>query len=121
MDISTLNQIIETSGLILSPLIAIVLAYIFSKKLIRTKSNVQREINYLKGALFLYEVILSYKKEVQINNKSSLYNTFRNEAESALGYKPDEIFSPSSIRKRLSELGELSTDIDNAIEKVKKI
>jgi hypothetical protein len=121
MDVSTINQLIDTAGLFFSPIVAISLAYILSKRLIRTKSNVQREIDYLKGALFLYEVINRYKEELKRDGKGSNYIKFRESEEKTLGYKPEEICRPAAIRKRLSELGELSENIDSVISKVEKI
>jgi len=116
MDTSTINQIISTTGLIVGPVITIFITYFLVNKLIKRKSKIQNEIDYIKQILFLYTVIDKYKQFVKTTNKTSQYNKIREEAEKELGYSPLKEIIPSKLKPRLSELGVMSEKIGKTIK-----
>ena len=83
LDISTINQLISTGGLIF---IAIFISLFYSR-IYKKKVKFRKEIVYLKDIIYLKKVIDKYKAENLANNVNQNYITYRSEVAEELGYK----------------------------------
>jgi len=119
MDVSTVNQIIETSGIIIASIVTASVVYYFLNKLLTKKYKNDREIELLKTILFLRQVIEKYKEKTKEDDDSSQYNNIRKMVKNELSFEPTSISEPAGIKKRLAELDELSEKLDNVIDGIK--
>ncbi len=114
METSTLNQLIESSTLI----IIATLGVIFYWKANRIRTSLAREAKLLKDCVFYRQVIDIYahsaKEEVDFPSHSDIRAT----AEHALGYKPSTFSQPTQIKSRLESLAEKDKRIQDFIEKI---
>jgi len=120
MDTSTLNQLIQTSGLIFIPIISLSLAYIYANKLIKHKSDLDREIKLSEDLLFYHAVIEKYETLAKHHEDATLRRTYREEVFNEIGYTPSHYSQPSKLKKRLSEMGKTDKKFERAINKVHK-
>jgi hypothetical protein len=125
METTTVDQIINSSGLILAPVLTILLGYFLANKLIKRKSKVEVEIELLKSILFFRGVIEKYKSLIIETGKdgkslytTNQYNKCRNEVQKELDYEPNYLSKPSEIRTRLARLGALSKELEKLIQKI---
>ncbi|MDA3850373.1 MAG: hypothetical protein PF447_03795 [Spirochaetaceae bacterium] len=117
MDTTTINQIIETGGLLLLGLFGF-LAYRIT---IKRKNLVDREIKLLRDCLFYRAVISEYKEELSSHTgENNRYNTFRKSVEADLGYSNSGLSEPAAVCTRLDELKELSQDMSRVADSLKK-
>lgn len=115
METSTINQIIETAGLLLT---AVVVLYFYFKA-IKFRNIVHREIALLKDCFFYRKVIEKYKEHVAEDKGSSYSNTFRQEVNNEYGIKPSRFSEPNMILSRLEELQDKDETISEFLEKIK--
>jgi len=116
MDITTLNQVIQTGGLIFIPIITLTLAYIYVNKLIKHKHDLDREIKLSKDLLFYHAVINLAK----LHEDATLKKTYRDEVFNEIGYKPSQHSQPAKLKKRLDEMNKIERKFDGAIKKIEK-
>lgn len=121
MNVDIVKQIIETFGLIVSPLLAIGMTYYFARKILKCKDNTDKEIRLLKDALYYRSLIEKYKNKIEGYDNKNYYNTFRNEVDSELGYASSPDSTPSQIEKRLDNLHELNDKLAIYLSKFKSI
>jgi len=120
METSTLNQIIQTSGLIIIPIITITLAYLYASKFIKHKSDLEREIKLSQDLLFYHAVIEKYEGLAKHHEDATLRRTYREEVFNEIGYKPSTFSQPSKLKKRLADMGKTDQKLDKAISKIQK-
>ncbi len=120
MDTSTLNQLIQTGGLIFTPVIALSLAYLYANRFIKHKSDLDREIKLSEDLLFYHAVIQKYEELAKLHENATLKRTYREEVFHEVGYKPSPFSQPSKLKKRLEEMGKTDKKLSQAIEKIKK-
>ena len=120
METTTINQIIETMGIIVSPILTIWIAYFFSKKLLKFKDNITREISLSKDIIYFQTIIQLYKEKTLETEKTNQYNTFRKKAKEILEYEQSYFSKPSVIKKRLEYLDELNEKVKKNIDKITK-
>ncbi len=118
MHTEVIRQIIETFGVIISPLLAIGMAYYFAKKLLDCKDNTNREIKLLEDALYYRSLIEKYKDKIAGHENKNYYHTFRSEVDADLGYTSSQYTTPSQIDSRLKYLNKIKDDIDKSLSKI---
>jgi hypothetical protein len=115
METSTINQIIETSGLLVTAGVVL----IFYLKAIKFRSTVHREIALLKDCYFYRAVIERYKNLVLEDKGSSHINILSEEVENEYGFKHSRFSQPKMITNRLKELQNKDETITEFLEKIK--
>ena len=100
LEISTINQLISTGGLIF---IALFVTFFYSR-IYKRKIKLKKEIIYLKDIIYLKKVIDKYKAENLANNVNQNYITYRTEVAEELGYKASRQSDYSKIKERLEVL-----------------
>ncbi len=120
MDTTTLNQLIQTAGLLLAPIITLSLAYIYANRFIRHKNDLNREIRLSQDLLFYHAVIQKYEELAKHHENATLKHTYREEVFHEIGYKPSEYSQPSRLKNRLEKMGQTDEKLNKAIEKIKK-
>jgi len=120
METTTLNQIIQTSGLILIPIISLTLAYLYASKFIKHKSDLDREIKLSEDLLFFHALIEKYEDLAKHHEEQTMRRTYREEVFNEIGYKPSHHSQPSKLKKRLNEMGKTEKKFDKAITKLQK-
>lgn len=101
MEVTTLNQVIQTGGLIIIPIITLSLAYIYANKFIKHKSDLDREMKLSQDLLFYHAVIEKYENLAKLHEDATLRKTYRNEVFNEIGYKPSAHSQPVKLKKRL--------------------
>jgi hypothetical protein len=114
MDITIINQLIETFGILFIP----VITYFFANKFIKCRENVKREIALSKDILFFRLLLEKYKDKIREHEDKNYYNTFRSEVSEEMNYKQSRNSEKAIIEKRLKDLEELSEDISKNITKL---
>jgi hypothetical protein len=112
MDITTINQIIETGGLLILGFGAMV----FYWKGIKKKDNIQREISLLKDCVFYREIIEKYRN---VKGKNNFYNKYREEVRQSIDYSPSRYSEIAEIRLRLESLKKQDSAIESFLQKLK--
>ena len=120
MDISTVNQIIESITIFLTPVVTILLAYFLSKRLLKYKNNIDREIKLLKDLIFYRMVIDLYKQKVDEHEASNQYKNIRAEAKILTGIEPSRFSEPKQIEKRLKFLDAINQKVEKIVSKMDK-
>ncbi len=115
MHYTTVNQIIQTSGLILVALIGLSVYWTISK----TRGAIQKETVLLKDCYFYRQVIEKYKVLLKEHGESSMINTLRREVEEEVGYSSSRLSQPSAISKRSLELCGADKELEQFISKIK--
>ncbi len=118
MDVEIIKQVVESLGLIISPLLAIGMTYYFAKKILRYKDNTDREITLLNDAIYYRLLIEKYKDKVAGHENKNYYNTFRSEVDADLGYTSSQYTTPSQIESRLDYLKKIKDDMDKSLPKI---
>jgi len=116
LEISTINQLISTGGLIF---IAIFVTFFYSR-IYKKKVKFRKEIVYLKDIIYLKKVIDKYKAENLANNVNQNYITYRSEVAEELGYKASNQSDYSKIRERLEVLQKHDRNLGYLLENISK-
>lgn len=121
METSTLNQIIDSIGVVIAPIATVICVSLVYQKLLSIKKINGDKEEALKDILFYRAVIQKYRdkhiEESDLNHSN--YKTFRAEVSSELDYKPSRRSDPSSIERELIRLGKLDEKLKAALSKVK--
>ncbi|MBN2737444.1 MAG: hypothetical protein JXR70_10725 [Spirochaetales bacterium] len=120
METSIINHIIQTTGDILTPVIAIIITYFLAKRMLKYKLGVEREINLLKSVLYYKRIISEYEKIIDETNDHSDKKDIKMQIETEIGFKPGEYVQPARIRKRLEYLEMMDEKISTFITKINK-
>lgn len=115
METSTINQIIETAGLLL---IAGAVLF-FYLKAIKFRNKVHTEIALLKDCYFYRGVIERYKNLVLEDKGSSHINILSEEVENEYGFKHSRFSQPKMITNRLKELQTEDETLTEFLQKIK--
>jgi len=118
METTTVDQIIQTTGDILTPVIAIIITYFLAKRMFRHKLGVEREISLLKSVLYYKRVISEYEKIIDETNDPSDKKEIKMQIETELDFKPNEYVQPAKIKKRLEFLEIMDEKISTSIAKL---
>ena len=116
LDISTINQLISTGGLIFT---AIFITFFYSR-IYKKKVKFRKEIVYLKDIIYLKKVIDKYKAENLTNNVNQNYITYRSEVAEELGYKASRESDYSKIKERLEVLQKHDQNLGYLLENISK-
>ena len=116
LDVSTINQLINTGGLIF---IAILVTFFYSR-IYKKRVRMRKEIIYLKDIIYLKKVIDKYKAENLSNNVNQNYITYRSEVAEELGYKASKQSDYSKIRERLEVLQKHDRNLGYLLENISK-
>ena len=100
LDVTTINQIINTGGLIF---IAVFVAFFYSR-VYKKRVRMKKEIIYLKDIIYLKKVIDKYKAENLSNNVNQNYTNYRTQVAEELGYKASRQCDYVKIKERLEVL-----------------
>tara|TARA_B100000674_G_C37368120_1_gene701762 strand:+ start:78 stop:440 length:363 start_codon:yes stop_codon:yes gene_type:complete len=100
LEISTINQLISTGGLIF---IAIFVTLFYSR-IYKKKVKLKKEIIYIKDIIYLKKVIDKYKAENLSNNVNQNYTNYRTQVAEELGYKASRQCDYVKIKERLEVL-----------------
>ena len=100
LEISTINQLISTGGLIF---IAIFVTLFYSR-IYKKKVKLKNEIIYIKDIIYLKKVIDKYKAENLSNNVNQNYTNYRTQVAEELGYKASRQCDYVKIKERLEVL-----------------
>ena len=120
METEILKQIIESVTLFITPIVTLTIAYFMSKKLLKYKSNIDREISLLNDIIFYRTVINLYKTKVDELENKNFYKTFREEAKILTDIEPSKLSEPKQIENRLKYLNELNEKTQKMILKFDK-
>ena len=120
METNTVNQIIESGTLFFTPIVTIGFVYYLSKKFIKCKNDIAREITLLKDLIFYKTVIDLYKNKVDEHEVSNQYKNFRAEAKKLTGIEPSRISEPKKIELRLKHLDALNEKVEKIISSLDK-
>ena len=120
METEILKQIIESVTLFITPIVTLTIAYFMSKKLLKYKSNIDREISLLNDIIFYRTVINLYKTKVDELENKNFYKTFRQEAKILTDIEPSKLSEPKQIENRLKYLNELNEKTQKMILKFDK-
>ena len=116
LDVSTINQLISTGGLIF---IAIFVTFFYSR-IYKKRVRLKKEIIFLKDIIYLKKVIDKYKAENLTANIKQNYTTFRSEVAEELGYKASKQCDYSKIRERLEVLKKHDRNIGYLLDNISK-
>jgi len=114
MDTTTLNQLIETAGIIFIA----VFAFVVYSKAVKWKYGVGREITLLKDIIFFRTIIEKYIVYLKENNLESKRNKFRQAVEDEIGFSSSVNSEPKRIQNRLEQLQQYDESIDKFISKI---
>ena len=120
METTTINQIIESATILITPIITLFLAYALSKKLLGFKKELKRESSLLKDLIFYKTVIELYKERILEYEDSTQYNTFRAQAMKMTEIEPSKYSKPSRIKKRLNYLHDMNEKVKQSLQKIDK-
>jgi len=115
METSTINQLIETSGILMSVIIAI----LFYLKVTNWRSAVNKEILLLRDCFFYRQIIEKYKDKIKETQDSSQINTLRKEVKEETGIVPSRYSEPGEILSRLSILKVKDHKLELLLSKIK--
>lgn len=110
MDVSTVNQIIESAAFIV---ITLLLLFVYLRGL-KIKQNISNEVELLRDCLFYRAIIDEYRREKRNNN----YNKYRERVAGELGYSHSRQSEPAEISKRLEVLKSKDEKIDKLLNKL---
>tara|TARA_B100001939_G_scaffold102417_1_gene88317 strand:+ start:377 stop:739 length:363 start_codon:yes stop_codon:yes gene_type:complete len=116
LEISTINQLISTGGLIF---IAIFVTLFYSR-IYKKKVKLKKEIIYIKDIIYLKKVIDKYKAANLVNNVNQNYITYRSEVAEELGYKVSRQSDYSKIKERLEILQKHDRNLGYLLENISK-
>ncbi len=114
METSTLNQLIETVGIVIIVLMTI---YAYSKA-VKWKYSVKGEIALLKDIIFFRGVIEKYKTYMTENELDMNYKKFRKEVSHQIDWQPSQKSEPAIIKRRLDQLAHHDDTIDTFTSKI---
>lgn len=121
MDKQIIIQLIQTLGLILSPLLAIVLSAFYWQRVHKIRTQLGREAKLLKEAAFYRFVIDKYIAQSKDEDEKGLgnKNSFWAEAKLDLGMSAPYLTEPNRLIERLRDLKELDEKLEEALKKLK--
>ena len=115
METSTINQLIESLGILISVFIAL----IFYLKAIRMRKSNRKEIDLLKDFTFYKALIEKYKDLASELDGKNYYITFRREVREETGFDTSRYSELSNIQKRLKELKAIDKKLEEFLSKLK--
>jgi hypothetical protein len=121
MDKQVLVQIIQTTGVILSPLLAICLTGFLYLRIHNIRKQVSQEGALLKEALFYRYIIGKYAEQSKTEGEDerSNKNKFWAEARIELGMPTPSLTEPNRITERLRNLELLDEKLQAALNNLK--
>jgi len=121
MDKQILVQIIQTTGVIISPLLAICLTGFLYLRIYNIRKQVSQEAALLKESLFYRYVIGKYveQSKTEGEDERSNKNNFWAEARIELGIPTPSLTEPNRIIERLRKLDSLDEKLEAALKKIK--
>ena len=117
MDVTTLNQLIDTGGLIFIAL----LGFLAVRSLNAKRLKYADEARMLKDILFLRVIIDKYASLCGERLGKQMKNDFIGEARSEMGYSVSDASSVARVEKRLRQLIEVDEQLSKAINSIKQI
>ncbi len=114
MEASTLNQIIETAGLLL----VVLITGGFYLWVHRIKKTLRSEENYLKDILILRGIIWMYQERLRDEDKATEYGKFKGAIEKELEFDLTQNSEPARVRRRLKLLKDYNGRVDALANKI---
>lgn len=114
METSTINQLIESAGIIF---IARITLKTYSKA-VKWKRNVNREIELLKDLIFFRTVEQKYLEVTSDKNGGSGFLKIRKTVQKELDYNTSTNNEPARIKRNLEKLKQYDDSIDEFISKI---
>lgn len=114
MDTTTINQLIETIGIVIVVLITIC---VYSKA-VKWKRNVNREIELLKDLIFFRTVEQKYLELTSDQNGGNGFLKIRKTVQKELNYNTSTNNEPARIKRSLEKLKQHDDSIDSFISKI---
>lgn len=117
MDVTTLNQLIDTGGLIFIALLGFLAVHSLNAKRLKYAD----EARMLKDILFLRVVIDKYASLCGEKLGKQMKNEFIAAVRSEMGYNISDASSVARIEKRLLQLTEVDEQLGKAISSIKQV
>ncbi len=114
MDTTTVNQLIDTGGIVLIGLAAICTYWWVSN----VRKVIRKEKELLLDCLFYRRVVGKYMERVKELGDGNLYRTFRSEAQKELGYKNSSNSEIAKIMDRLKYLARSDAQLAELMNKI---
>ncbi|MBT3747512.1 MAG: hypothetical protein HOG34_00910 [Bacteroidetes bacterium] len=121
METTTLNQIIESGGLILAPALTALIGFYFYTKHIKTRNSIVNEEEMLLDIYFLRELIEKYKSHCMAKETRNHYITFRDEVKGKLSFDVPDKSTKSYVRGRLKHLSKEKEEIAKVLDKIQSL
>lgn len=109
MDKEITIQIIQTAGIIITPLLSIGLSALVYARIDKTRKKLKELSQIYTEALFYRYVIDKYAetRREESDDGKTLKNTFWRQAKDELGMDSPQLTEPAKIRKMLNSLGNM--------------
>lgn len=113
-------QIIETTGVVLSPLLALVVTFLLIRRIYRFREQFDHEKDLLKEALFYRHVIQQYEEDCcdLRDDGRTMRQQFWDKAKADLSMDSPRRTTPAIIKSRLSELDSLTENVEKVIDNI---
>ena len=116
MELETINQLIDTGGIIaVAIFFAVFYSFVYKKKV-----RIEKEEEYLKDMLFLRTLLEKYKIENKEAGERENYRNFREDVSDELGYEISRNSEPYRIKKRLGSLRKKSESTERLLDNISK-
>tara|TARA_B100000401_G_C52318424_1_gene490741 strand:- start:148 stop:501 length:354 start_codon:yes stop_codon:yes gene_type:complete len=116
MELDTINQLIDTGGIIFVALFfAIFYSFVYKKKV-----KIEKEEEYLKDMLFLRKLVEKYRKENIDAGERENYRHFREDVTNELGYEISRNSELYRIKERLGSLRKKSEFNKRLLDNISK-
>ena len=114
MELETINQLIDTGGIIFVALFfAVFYSFVYKKKV-----KIEKEEQYLKDMLFLRKLLEKYRMENKKAGEKENYRNFREDVTDELGYEISRNSELYRIKEKLGSLRKKSDSNERILENI---